>query len=59
MKYEPPDLVLHRYKKKLIAFFQLYEARATGPKIVVEVYAVSPEKVETKLAVPHYPTVGV
>lgn len=39
--------------------FQLNEGRATGPKVVVELYAVSPEEVETKLAVPHYPTVGV
>ena len=40
-----------------MALFQLNEARATGPKMVVELYAVSPTEVETKLAVPLYPTV--
>ena len=43
----------------IAASLQLYEARATGPKIVVELYAVSPEEVETKLALPQYPAVGV
>ena len=47
-------------QKKMIIFLQLYEARATGPKIVVEMYAVSAEEVDTKLVFPiPYPTVGV